>query len=215
MHGNTMTRSLNALRHMAGRPDHAWKWLANRIHRKTPIEQGLPWFSYTAIEKLRPLLRPGMQVFEWGGGGSTVFFASHGCHVTTVESDRGWAELIRKKLSGISPELDARVSLRLVEAGPGDKAANERYVKSVLDGGPWDIIVVDGLEENFLGRMDCLRCLAQHPAVLSDGGLVVLDDAWRPEYTGAPSTLAGLQHVRNWGLGPIRWGVTVTDFFRK
>lgn len=150
MHGNTLTRSLNALQHMAARPDHACKWLANRLHKKTPIELGQPWFSYRAIERLRSVLMPGMQVFEWGGGGSTVFFASHGCQVTTVETDSGWADLIGKRISEISPQFNARVSLRLVEAGAWDPKAKVQYVQSVLEDGPWDIIVVDGLEQSSL-----------------------------------------------------------------
>lgn len=198
---------------MARRPDHALKWLANRLDGKTPIDMAVPWFSYTAIEALEAYVRPDAKVFEWGAGGSTIFFASRGCFVTTVESDALWAQRVTDSLASLPANTRSHVTLDVIPAGPGNKVENSRYLERVLEGGPWDIVVIDGLERSFLGRMDCVSVLEKHRDVLHDRTCIVLDDAWRPEYSDAGMKLAGLRRTRLWGLGPSRWGVTATDFF--
>jgi hypothetical protein len=213
MKGNTLTRSLNAFRHMALRPHHAARWARDRARPATPIDVGLPWFSYTCIDFLRGFVRPGMRVFEWGGGGSTVFFASAGCLVTTCESHEGWAEKIRERIAGLGPDVASRLELRVVPAESGDPALVRRYVESYLQGGPWDIVVIDGLEEAYVSRMDCVKIVADHPERIAPGGIVLLDDSWRERYDLAPQVLGAFERTMFWGLGPSRWGVTRTDSY--
>ena len=213
MLGNTFTRSVNAFRHMLMRPHHATRWMGNRMNGKTPIEQGLPWFSYTAIDFLESWLKPGMSVFEWGGGGSTVFFASRGCKVTTVESHEGWAGKVREKLLSIGKEVSDRVEIRAIPAETKDPAQVKAYVEAFATGGPWDLVIIDGLEESYISRMDCVRFVAAHLDKLTKGACVALDDSWRPTYDETPKIFAALKPQLNWGLGPSRMGVTRTDFY--
>src|SRR5262249_9447946 len=51
------------------------QWLSARPAMTTPLDLGIPWVNYQALEWLSRIVNPRMRVFEWGSGGSTVFFA--------------------------------------------------------------------------------------------------------------------------------------------
>jgi hypothetical protein len=147
-------------------------------------------------------------VFEWGGGGSTVFFAEQGCHVTTVESSEAWKSVILERAVGI---VGSSLDIRLIPAETRDPSVVTQYIRSVREGAPWDIIVVDGLEESYISRVDCIREAA---VALNDGGLVILDDAYRSVYAQVPDLLQGWERLVFRGLGSARLGVTQTDIYR-
>ena len=209
MTGNTIERSARALNYMARNPWDGAKWIADRLYGKSPIEEGLPWVAWPCIRFLSAWVKPGFKVFEWGGGGSTLFFLDAGCHVTTIESSKAWAEKILAKVES-RPDAESRLSLRLIEADPGRPAEIENYVLSVLDGQPWDLILVDGLEEEYLSRVECAKIA---PTALRRGGAIALDDAWRPEYRSVPHLLSPLRRQSFRGFGPARLGVTQTDLY--
>lgn len=209
MYGTTLTRSLNAMRFMVRRPRDGVRWWTDRVMRKSPIELGVPWVSWPCIDYLRSHVKAGMKVLEWGGGGSTVFFAALGCEVTSVESNASWQRRIDSALKAHG--LSGRVRSRLIECEGGDPALRERYVHAAEEGGPWDVILIDGWEGPELTRMDCARTAA---SCLSRDGMVVLDDAWVERYREAPVIFSALSRLEFWGLGPARLGVTKTDVYR-
>lgn len=212
MYGNTLTRSLEAFGQMVRRPHHGARWISDRLGKKSPIEQGLPWTSWTIIDYLRKNIKPGMRVFEWGGGGSTLFWARLGCRVTCCESNEYWKDQIAKRIKDAHPDLADKVEFRFVPAETKDPAAVRAYIESVRDGAPWDVILVDGLEEDYISRMDCLKLA---PACIAPEGMVLLDDSWRPRYDEAPTIMSGFQQRKFWGLGPARMGCTRTDMYRR
>ena len=82
----------------------------NFIARKPPVELELPWFSYAAIDFLEKYLRLEMRVFEFGSGGSTLFFAQRCKSVTGVEDNAHWCEIVAAKI--------ARLGIKNVESCP-------------------------------------------------------------------------------------------------
>jgi hypothetical protein len=210
MYGNTLTRSVNAFRHMLLEPRHAARWVGDRVTRRSPLELGLPWLSWPSIEYLRRELRPGMRVFEWGGGGSTIFFLRLGCTVTTVESNPLWRDRLLLAVSREDFRIRDRSDLRFVPAETGERENVIAYIDAVRAGAPWDVILVDGIDEPFLNRINCLRIA---PQALSVTGLIILDDAWRDLYADAAHILHGYIRREFWGLGPCRLGVTKTDVY--
>lgn len=58
----------------------------------------VPWIPFTAREFLEPYLHSEMRVFEWGSGGSTLWFAQRTKHVTTVEHWDRYHNLLMKDL---------------------------------------------------------------------------------------------------------------------
>jgi len=208
MYGNTWTRSRDAVSQGLRRPNHGARWLKDRIGGITsPIDCELPWMSWPFITYAQQHLHEGARVFEWGSGGSTLFWLNQGAAVTSVEHDPHWADRV---LDAVAPEKRDKLEMRLwdINAPSGE----EGYVDAVLQGGPWDIIVIDGHDRGRHSRIACARAI--QPELLTAGGWVVLDDAWTPRYE---QTIPGLLEPFNrrifWGLGPCRWGMTRTDVY--
>jgi predicted O-methyltransferase YrrM len=193
---------------MVAAPTEGLLWIKDRIHQESPIDMAMPWMSYGAINYLDEKVQRGWRVFEWGGGGSTIFFLERGCKVTTVESSVHWIgelELAANNIGGLTS-----LEIRYIEAETMSKEAVDEYVASVHDGQPWDLVIVDGLEENYITRVDCIKELA---GSVRPGGLVVLDDSWRDQYLQVPEILKRWRRLIFRGLGPARLGVTQTDIY--
>lgn len=209
MEGTNLFRVRLALGHMMLRPKDAGRWLYdNVVSRKSPVERSLPWMSWKAIDFLQGHITPALRVFEWGGGGSTIFFADRGCHVTTVESNEFWKDVIQNHCRVM--EKSGSLELRFIPAETRDSHAITKYIQSVEDGAPWDVIVIDGLEESYISRIDCIKKIS---GAVRKGGIAILDDSYRSEYKNVPNILHGWERKVFRGLGPGRLGVTQTDVY--
>src|SRR5204862_8185927 len=100
--------------HLLQHPGNVPRYLThNLITRREPVELELPWFSYAAIDFLKSYLRSEMQVFAFGSGGSTLFFAQHCKSVASVEDNAHWCEIGAARLARRGIE---NVNLRYVPA---------------------------------------------------------------------------------------------------
>ena len=210
MEGSTYFRVRIALGHMLMRPKDTRRWVVdNLLFRKSAIEQAVPWISWKAIDFLQDYLKPNLRVFEWGGGGSTLFFSKRGCHVTTVESNENWLNVItannQKESSG-----SGSLEIRFIAAETQAPQKIKEYIESVREGAPWDIVLLDGLERAYLSRLDCLK---EIPGTVRSGGLVIVDDSYRAMYREIPNILKGWKREVFRGLGSARLGVTQTDIY--
>ena len=189
------------------RPAHGAKWLHARLRNRSPLELGLPWLSWPCVDYLRRHIRPEMRVFEWGGGGSTIFFAEAGCRVVTVEPNAHWRDLISARLTA-GGHASARTEIRPIQASENGDGPTSAYVNAVHDGGPWDLILIDGAF-----RLDCLRAAKD---ALSPGGVLLFDNADFEEFYEAPRLVPEFQRIglRGLGVGSRRW-VTRTDLYRR
>lgn len=210
MYGNTLTRSLRGFAHMAKSPGDAARWVRNRIDKKSPLEMRLPWISWPCIRELRRTVKPGMRIFEWGGGGSSVFFLGLGAEVTTMESAPQWRDAVEKSVREAIPEGVDRHTLMYAYAEEGDPDQVNAFYEGVREGAPWDLILVDGLQNEHCSRMPCLERAKE---LVKPGGRVLLDDAWRDLYADAPKVMSGFTRREFKGLGPARPGVTRTDIY--
>lgn len=139
----------------------------------------------TAARFLRRRLGPESRVFEYGSGGSTLFFAKSAGSVVSMEHDPRW---FRRVADALAAAGLTNASLRLAEPGPGpskDYGSGRRgwkrrdfgaYVRAI-DAEPdasFDAVLVDGRS-----RVACVRHAM--PKV-KPGGLLVLDDSQRARY---------------------------------
>jgi hypothetical protein len=173
-------RRISVVRDIAG-------WVRTNRRGAGALHLGLPWLNLELIDLLeRRLASRPHDVFEWGSGGSTVFFGERARRVVSVEHDQRWAGLVREELG----RRDIRtVTLRHVppdsdsnrwtgEVGAPLRAAKlnafESYIRAgqAAPGGLFDLILVDGKAR--------LECLAQAPGMLAPDGLIVLDDTDMP-----------------------------------
>lgn len=192
--------------HMVKSPSHAKMWLRDRFNtHNSPVNSGIPWIARPCIDFLNEYLRPSHRVFEWGGGGSTIFFLEKGCYVATVESHQEWSELIRKRIERTDPSLSDRWDLRLVEVKDKHDPSIDKYVAEVLTGGLWDVIMIDGW-----GRMECLDAAVR---MIRPGGILILDNADQAQYQSAPRRLPNWKRKQFRGIGVARHWVTQTDVY--
>jgi hypothetical protein len=203
-----LTNGLRLLLHLFRDFRHAPQWLSDRLVRKDMLDRRIPWLTWGAVERLNGVVRPGMRVFEWGGGGSTLYFLDHGCRVTTIETDSGWAGGLKSRTpSGAAAgELELRL-LPHPSAGAAEAAA---YLGAVEDPACWDLVLVDGPGE--ISRVECIR---RAMPFVNAGGFIVLDNADWPAFADAPKLLAGWDRKVFSGLIPCARGTGQTDVYRK
>ena len=87
--------------------------------------------------------------------------------------------------------------------------ASSPYVRAIMSGSPWDIVVIDGMARN-----TCAGVVANH---LSPSGLVILDDAENMELAPAQAELArqGLGRIDFWGIKPGIGTLRCTTVFSR
>jgi predicted O-methyltransferase YrrM len=178
----------------------------NLLNGRSPLDLEIPWFSYAAIDFLKLYLRPHMSVFEYGSGGSTVFFARRTRQVCSVEDNPAWFERVSKRLQDLA--LD-NATLRLCRFDFKEPRDFERsdYLNALPEG-PFDVIVVDGSEEWTQVRP---RCFQRAEARIRPGGIIVLDDSWRYPDVRQSHKARTMEIFQS--VGPCRPGVTSTDVF--
>lgn len=178
------------------------------LRRRTSLDLELPWFSYGAIDFLESHLRPDMTVYEYGSGGSTLFFARRTATVVSVENDADWLAAVDERLHR---EGLANVELKHASFdSPGEDRFAESPFAQALPHIPADVVVVDSYDYDVWTRRPRRPQLMPGARVrVKPGGIVVLDDSWRyPElWCNDPSA----RTFR--GLGPARLPVTSTTVF--
>lgn len=133
------------------------------------VDLRLPWLPFRLIDELTERVGPGSRVFEYGGGGSTLWFLDRGAEVVTVEHDPAWAGTLRTMA-----ESDRWTFLQRP-----DSDHFESYVAAItaFPDEHFDVVVVDGRER--------ARCVGAARDKVRAGGLLIVDDADRARYAPA------------------------------
>jgi hypothetical protein len=154
--------------------------------------QPVAWITYPALEFLKQLDFSDKVVFEYGCGGSTVFWSRIAQHVDSVEDNPAFYQEFQSR---IPPNCSL-----IMEPYP------DKYVRAAeRRPGGYDVIVIDGHSR--------ARCAEVAPRCLKPGGVVILDNSeWFAE---ASATLrnADLLEVDMAGLAPINDYISTTSFF--
>lgn len=162
---------------------------------KSAIDQdGKPiaWVTYSFIDFIKERISKQHDIFEFGSGNSTIFYASMAGSVYSVEHDKDWFE----KSSKINLP---NVNMILCNLVPGAD-----YCKSALaTGKKFHMIIVDG--------RDRVNCCKQAVQALTENGVIILDDSERPEYAEAHTFLKqqGFKYLPFSGMAP---GVIIAKY---
>jgi hypothetical protein len=172
-----------------------------------------PWMNFRVIQWLDAYLKPEMQVFEYGSGGSTLFLAAQVAQVVSVEHDEGFFDFMSKQLlhKGVSNCTYALSAPRPVGPGeippygcssftsewPEQRAMSfEAYVKTIdaYRDGTFDLVRVDGR-----ARPTCaLRALPK----IKNGGRLLVDNMKRSRYAIVRNLLAQYDCLDFFGVVP-------------
>ena len=206
MQGNSLHKLVRLVTDLARHPKYIPRYFKESIGKKSPIELGLPWIFYAAIFRLERFIQKNHSIAEFGGGGSTLFFAQRAESVLCIESHKGWAEKIEQSLSQVKL---SNVTIKVLPYACDDLEAYKisKYL-CAIEGQKFDVILVDGYEDAIQFRPTCFWRAEE---CVKPGGIIVLDDSWR-----YPSVRQN-NKAKRWevlcSIGPCRPGVTSTDIY--
>ena len=189
------------------RPSNVPRYVAdNVVARRSPIDLALPWFSYGAVDFLKANLRRDMHVFEFGSGGSTIFFAQRCASIRAVEEEPRLAARIRCRAADRGL-LNVEVTTAPFDFSRPQNFESSDYLEQVRSG-RWDLIVVDGADDDYTIRPICFRAAESQ---VNPGGMIIVDDSWRYPELRSANRARRLEVFES--VGPARFGVTSTDIY--
>jgi hypothetical protein len=203
-------------------------WREHLKAGRNSVDDRSPWICFAAIAFLNKIVRQDMHVFEYGSGGSTMFWISRVKEVISVEHDLSWYSNMKKKLA---QQPERNVQYILAEPGsdpefqekrfenPGDYISGdtgyagknfEQYAKSI-DPFPdkyFDIIIVDGRARP--------SCIEHGIPKLKKNGWLIIDNTERKYYT-APFPFDNNSWKISTFAGPVPYmkDFSETSFLKK
>jgi len=175
------------------------------------ISAELPWMNFEVIRWLQSYLTRDMTLFEWGSGGSTLFYAKLVKQVISIEYDKAYFDFVKQQLQG-------RENAQLVLAPP-EKTGEfksfapqhlgsyfDQYVKTIdqYPDGTFDVIVVDGRQRN--------ECFKRALNKINPEGIIVFDNFEREIYQKSQHH-PGISHFMVEGLVPFNYAIGSTAIF--
>jgi predicted O-methyltransferase YrrM len=157
-----------------------------RTRKRSTLDIRLPWLPFTVIDMLSEAIGQESRVFEYGGGGSTAWFADHAGQVVTVEHDKAWYKAL----------LSATSDFDNVEVIWAENLAD--YVATIDQHGEelFDVVVIDGRER--------VACVERAMPRVKPGGFLILDDSTRSKYARASSLLEDWSRRDYFGFVPCK-----------
>jgi predicted O-methyltransferase YrrM len=190
------------------------RWRRSLIDGANALTDGQPWMTFGAIRFLKRHVHEQMRIFEYGTGGSTLFWARAAREVISIEHDRAWSERVQRALQ---EKRLHNCQLRLIEAVAETEAVDRSpadpegyvsadaafrgfsfraYAESIKDypNGTFDLVAIDGR-----ARPSCCRHAIDK---VKRGGFLLLDNAERDYYGAIHQTLGKLRWQKFSFLGP-------------
>lgn len=203
-------------------------WVTHLNGKRNSVDDKKPWLSFGAIEFIDKIVRPEMVVFEYGSGGSTLFWAQKVKNVISIEHNKEWYSRMKEEFE---KQQIGNIEYTLIEAeaDEGFSAKNKLDPKNYLstdkefegknfksyveaiDKKPYefyDVIVVDGR-----ARPSCILHSIDRIRV---NGYLIVDNTERDYY------LSAFQFDKNkwnqwtfYGPVPYTYDFTQTTIFQK
>lgn len=189
----------------------------------------MPWITYDAFNFLNATLPKNIRVFEYGSGGSTLYWAhSLNARCVSVEDSPKWFSIISEYLDSLPKafEVDYRlvpprhVIGRTAPIDPhdpanyaDDKTPGYSYLEYVsqIDEFPndyFDVVIIDGRARP--------SCIVHSLDKVRPGGMIVFDNADRRYYFEHISNLfEGYDVQRFYGVCPSALIMTQTNIYMK
>jgi SAM-dependent methyltransferase len=206
-----------------------FRWKKSFRDGASSVSDRQPWITFRTISILKAFLKREHRVFEYGGGGSSLFFADRVAELVTVEHSREWFATLKTL---IPAQTTCKWDGHLVEPQKGDltgspdpanpahyssadapsRGLNYKAYVEVIDTFPdnhFDVVLIDGRSRP--------ACLVHAYPKLKPGGLLVLDNSDRDYYlTFTGDLLAKMETiVDEFGPGPYNREFTKTSIWKK
>lgn len=174
--------------------------LLNRITGKCKIQ---PWIVPEAIYWLKQNMGKEWQVFEFGCGWSTIWYAKHCYKIVSIEDNQNWYDIVKQR---ILKQKVQNCDLRMVKLDDfitGITSFPDAY---------FDLVIVDSSEVIKTLRIDAVKAAMLK---VKPGGYILLDDSDRPQYESVPKYLRGWVAQSFVGVKPIPLMAIETTIFQR
>lgn len=171
-----------------------------RTQGKPTLMVRIPWLPFAVVDLLAEEVDREARVYEFGGGGSTAWFADHAGQVFTVEHDPEWHAMLDQAM-----RPHDYVDVRFATAD-GPKSPYVTSIDTQPDDSV-DIVVVDGRQR--------VACTARAMSKVKPGGLLILDDSDRAKYADAHEALRNWDGRTYFGLVPCKDEPSHTTVWRR
>lgn len=158
---HNLIRNPNSYLHLTG-------WMQSLKERRPMDHDGnpIPWMSFSAVRFLEERLTSDLNLFEYGSGYSTRFYAERVRSVISLEYDKSWFDIIQSQVPS-----NAKILFQ-------EKDVDGAYCRAIgTTGERFDVVIVDGRD-----RVNCVKQGIEH---LTPKGVVLLDDSQRERYQEA------------------------------
>jgi hypothetical protein len=221
---NILTYTSEALKLKTQHPDnfsihvltkyfHAWQHSLNQKSNTLTDEQ--PWITFEAISFLKGIISDNMKVFEYGAGGSTLFFAKRAKEVISIEHDEVWFQNVSSSLEArglcktvnfhlVVPENnDGQLNLDPSEPESYASGGSEffgytfrNYAKTIdhYEDSYFDVVLIDGRARP--------ACFKHAVSKVKKNGFLILDNSERGYYKYIHTSLNNKNWKKNTFLGP-------------
>jgi hypothetical protein len=216
MGGKTMYSGSRFLLRILAHPSqrrHVLRWLLS-FRDDYFLRKRRPWLVFDAIAYLDSLSLSYRHVFEYGSGGSTLYWLSRNAQVVSIEHDQHWFQIVSEHCRPansldyrwIPPRLGGNTTLTADPADPdGYTSTDTRWRRfdfydyvSQIDAFPdayFDVVLIDGR-----ARPSCIKHSISKVQV---GGLIVLDNAEIEHYLARTrDLLRSFDEHEFFGIGP-------------
>jgi predicted O-methyltransferase YrrM len=205
------------------------KWMITKLSVGGPLQDGYPWVPFNAMEYMEKLLNKESKVFEFGIGGSTIFFSKRVGELISVEHDSEWFLRTEKAMADIKDLKwtgylkEPQFTGKPITGNGGDPSlytttdeslsglSFKDYVTTIdkYEDKYFDLILIDGRSRP--------SCFMHALPKIKDSGYIVLDNAEREAYRIVEdiSKSQGLKIEEFWGPGPYNDHGWRTIFIRK
>jgi hypothetical protein len=190
------------------------------------MKRPMPWIVYPAYEFLNASLPQNLNVFEYGSGGSTLYWLrKKNGRCVSIEHDLKWYETIclqlQKQPNGhqvecrlVEPE-QAPLSPDIIHVADPKSYADEkvpgcsfeRYVKQIdeFPDGYFDVVMVDGRAR--------ASCIIHGAGKVKPGGMLIIDNPEYVDFQYVDHVLKGMKKKIFRGIPPLLNKPTQTNIY--
>lgn len=163
-------------------------WFQSFQKKESIDKNGKPlaWCTYSFLYFIEPRLKNYFQIFEYGCGNSTIWYANKVKSIKSVEHDSDWLNKIKHKM----PSNSVIVYRNLEYDGD--------YSKEIgIDGTKYHIAIIDGRDRN-----NSMLNALNH---LTHDGVIVFDNTHLKQYQSSinEAVSRGFKKIDFYGMAPI------------
>lgn len=144
----------------------------SEMYGRDALHNGEPWIVPAALDVLKTIVDPTWTVFEWGSGGSTVFWSKQCAATIAIEHNSIWIDRVTGMMA--KHECPDNWELRYVRGhGIDHNTAFREYAAAILEepDESFDLVSVDG-EASSRGW-----CITNALPKIKPGGYLLLDNS--------------------------------------